>query len=731
MRPHVEANPDDIDLVTLGTTLRRALPRLLVLTLIAGALTFLALSTIAPRYVAQAELGIVAKGGNNPFTAPTAGTSAETLSTRMDEKAVNTHVRAIQSTDLLETVAKELRLAGRPEFNPVLGPVDTFSGILRAIGLSNPQASLSEQDRVLNEIAKRLVVYAPKDSRAITISFTSIDPQLAADFANLLANAYRSKLASASVAETTAVQDKLAPRIAKLQDEVATEEARIADFRSSAGLHRGGSQKTPINEQQLGEVTTELTRVKSARTAAEARARSARDLMRRGNPEVIPEVQKSPLIQNLISQRVSVEREMLRRAASLKPAHPVMKQLNADLSAINRQISGEIANIVSSLDKEAFVAAEQEQSVVASLDKLKTTVAVNTTDEVELRRLEAMAEAKRSELARLQAQFEANRAGSENGAVPVEAQIITLARPPSIPSFPRKMPYSLLAALAMLLIGTAVVITAGLTRGARSAGSAIAEELPDTKASAASESLRQEIATAARMQPPVPAGPQSLAAKEQDGPGMDEPVPTDLTVVHSAEDLASHLLQTGNASSAGFRTLLASRLDSEECAANAVAIASELNAAGKKTIIIDWSLDGGGIARQLRLPTAPGFVELLKGRSSFADVVRWIPGTEVHVIASGWAFAEGPEGLDADQLNLILDALDEAYDHILLISQYQPARVLFEAIQGRFDAGILSSAANDRQLVTGRKPGTFLGFDVTDIELFRLETQALARGTAA
>ena len=81
-------------------------------------------------------------------------------------------------------------------------------------------------------------------------------------------------------------------------------------------------------------------------------------------------------------------------------------------------------------------------------------------------------------------------------------------------------------------------------------------------------------------------------------------------------------------------------------------------------------------------------MELLKGNASFADVVRWIPETQVHFIPSGWAFAEGPEGLDADQLNLILDALDEAYDQIIVVGQYENARVLFEAIQGRFDAGI-------------------------------------------
>ena len=45
---------------------------------------------------------------------------------------------------------------------------------------------------------------------------------------------------------------------------------------------------------------------------------------------------------------------------------------------------------------------------------------------------------------------------------------------------------------------------------------------------------------------------------------------------------------------------------------------------------------------------------------------------------------------------------------------------LFEAILGRFDAGIIVSEPRRRSLTPDRA-GSFLGFEVTDIELFRLE----------
>ena len=76
--------------------------------------------------------------------------------------------------------------------------------------------------------------------------------------------------------------------------------------------------------------------------------------------------------------------------------------------------------------------------------------------------------------------------------------------------------------------------------------------------------------------------------------------------------------------------------------------------------------------------------------------------------------------LDSQKLNLLLDALDEAYDQIIVVSKLTDARALFEAIQGRFDAGVSVADAMRNTSVVQDPPGTFLGFEVTDINLIRL-----------
>ena len=101
----------------------------------------------------------------------------------------------------------------------------------------------------------------------------------------------------------------------------------------------------------------------TARAEAEARAREAREIAARGAGETLPDVQKSQLVPRLVEQRVRVERQIAELSATLLPAHPRMKQLNADLAGLNRQIRTEVGKIVDGLEREAKVSAMREDGV--------------------------------------------------------------------------------------------------------------------------------------------------------------------------------------------------------------------------------------------------------------------------------------------------------------------------------------------------------------------------------
>ena len=675
------ASPNDIDISAVWRSLRRALPKLILLSLVTGGIAYAVLSTFPPRYTSEAQIQVVVpKDGSER--------SFESVASRLDKEAINTHLRSLESPDLALQIIAEEKLAANPEFNSALRPPSKLDRVLKAFDLGNINEE-SEQDRVLKAFYKRLEIYSPKDSRVIGIRFTSDDPQLAATVANRLAETYRTLLATRTLSATDDVQKALQPKIDKLVKEVADAEEAVESFRAQANIFKGGPNNTGLNQQQLGDITAELTKAQSARSEADARAQSVREMVRAGNAESLPDVQRSPLIQNLVQQRVRVQRQLSELSATLLPAHPRMRQLRADLDGLQRQIKSEVGKIVEGIEKSASIAASREASVRQSLDQMKKQVVGTGNDEVQLRQLEAVAKSKRAELDRLQARFEANRVSADRRAVPIEAQIVSLARPTSIPSFPKPLQYSLLVAMATLLFGIAIVITRALFKAARAA---------------------PEMAQRT--------GREAASARGASAPAFARDA-TSVHVVQSIGDLAYQLVSHPQ-DIGGFRALMTGATDQIDAATEAIELVKAMAEAGADVMLVDWSPEGHGIAERMGADPHAGLNELLQGKAKFEDVVTRVPASGAHFIPAGTAVLDRDTLLDPDQLNLTLDALDTAYDHIVVVARNDVARALFEAILGRFDAGIIVSEPA-RRSTAADVPGSFLGFEVADIALFRLE----------
>ena len=61
------------------------------------------------------------------------------------------------------------------------------------------------------------------------------------------------------------------------------------------------------------------------------------------------DVLKSTLIQNLLEQRVQVQRTLAEFSATLLPSHPRLKQLNSELSGLRHQIRKEARKVEATL----------------------------------------------------------------------------------------------------------------------------------------------------------------------------------------------------------------------------------------------------------------------------------------------------------------------------------------------------------------------------------------------
>ncbi|TIR46281.1 MAG: chain-length determining protein, partial [Mesorhizobium sp.] len=153
------------------------------------------------------------------------------------------------------------------------------------------------EERVLKAMHDKLNVYGVEKSRVIAVEFSSNNPKLAAQVADAIAQAYLASKGIAKMESNTAATGFLGPEITDLQNRVKDAEAKVAAYRAQSDLLMGGNNSV-LATQQLSELSSELSRVRANRAAAEATADSVRKALQNGGTlDSVPEVLSSELIQ--------------------------------------------------------------------------------------------------------------------------------------------------------------------------------------------------------------------------------------------------------------------------------------------------------------------------------------------------------------------------------------------------------------------------------------------------
>jgi len=674
--------------------------------IVASVFTFALVSSIAPRYQAETQLTITAKSTNSYGTGKNDARAAAAVTPRLDPAAINTHVRALMAPDLLLKVGLSLNLAQRAEFNSAVGTVDTFGAIQRIFGLGLPHPGETDDSRMLSALQRNLTVSAARESRFLTIRFTSTDPQIAADVANAIAANYRKSLQEFPVPETNEAVAALLPKIKHLNREVFSAEAAAKRFRAETDQLIGGATSLTLHQQRLTALNADLVKAEAERSKSEARLSAARELSSNGAADTLLEVRNSRIIQDLSGQRLRVERQVNEASAVLLPAHPHMRQLNADLTGARRSLNTAIRTIVNSISKEVRLAQVRTRQIRSQIAGLKQQALARSGDEAKLHSLEATALSKRNELQRLQKQLEDNRTVVGTNRVP----IVSNTRANKAAVFPKKASLTLLAMAATLMLGLFFVIG----RALMAAGSSAPHNRRASDKAGPKINAQSDI-TDGRMSVDV-----SDAELEPKLAGSRTGVPRSATPVRNISALTAYARRFISAQSqeGAFRLLIAGEINDIDPSDEAIELAAELSDAGARVLLIDWALSGVPLLDDIDVGNAASLAELIDERARFEDALLPLPDTNVHYVYASRQVGE-PQLRDEAGLNLVLDAFDEAYDHVVVFGRYDDACALFETIEGRFD--VVMIVLNGPAPAAGRNNDQFLGFEVADIEIIHHE----------
>ena len=652
----------DIDLGRLFGALWRDKLRILLGALLLTAVVFVLLSLVTPKY--QSDARVLIETSESIFTRPDRNQAEPGEASLLDQEGVASQVEILTSTDLLMQVAEDLELARNEEFNDALSMSSLKAGLV-ALGLISDPAEIAVEKRVLDSVRDRLEVFAVPDSRVIVIEFRSSDKELAARFANALAEAYLALESRAELENTGAAATYLAGEIRELQDSVREAEAAVAAFRASSDLLIGQNDEV-LATQQLTELASELSRVKADRSSAEARARTVRVALDSGaSIDALPEVVESPLIARLREREIALKAEIAELSTTLLPGHPRIQALRSQTGDLSRQIETEARKILIGLQNQAEIARLRERELNGDLNELKAASASASERSVELNALEREADAQRALLESYLVRFREARSRDEGQYAPANARLISRAVVPSEPAFPRMVPMvgaTFFVSLIVMMLATLVreLFSGRAFVPAAGAVTAPAVAAAAEKPEAATPAEPPTVVPAPVPEPvaadePAPRAPAAAVQPEPETPQQDEADDES----YSVAALVDTLINTG-----ADRAIIVSP-EGDVGAAASVAVVRTLANYNLRAILID--LTGAGAASKLMIedPDCPGITDLLCASSSYSDVIYPDTVTDAHIIPTGTA-DQVRAMRAADRLPIILDALVSAYDIVIV-----------------------------------------------------------------
>lgn len=444
----VETPADPGDLTQLIATFRRRSRVFVAVAVIILAAVVLVTFQQTPRYTATANVMIdTRKRDVTDIQEVLSGLPA-------DSSVVDTEVEILKSRSLAERVVNALELDRDPEFNgalrkvsPIRAIIGAPANLLSALFASRPQQSAIDQqsaaairatkthEAVVDHVLGRLSVRRSGLTYVINIGFELTDPAKAARIANTFADRYLTEQLEAKYEATQQATQWLNERLAELQPQVSQAEAAVEAYKAQHGLL--ASVGSSLTEQEISNLNTQLAQAQADQAERGARLRTAQQVLATGaSGDTLSGPLNSPTVAQLRAQGAELSSKFADLETKYGPRHPEVQRAQRALADNAVQIKQEIARQVSSLQAEDQVARQRVASLEGSLSQSKGALIGNNQASVELADLQRRANAASTLYDSLLAR--AKQTSTDQGSQQSDARVVSRAKIPNQPSFPKK-----------------------------------------------------------------------------------------------------------------------------------------------------------------------------------------------------------------------------------------------------------------------------------------------------
>lgn len=584
--------------------------------------------------------------------------------TPLDTTQVETQVEVLKSDGIGLAVVREMRLTEDPEF------VGSGAGLW---GTDNSaQSAESRLSQALVTLLRQRTITRVGRTYVLDIAFTSLSPDRAAQIANGIAEAYIVDQLESKYQATRRASKWLQDRITELREQVSAVDRAVLDYKEKNKIFdiavapaAGGSSASArsLEEQQLAEISSQLSTARAASTEAKARLDRIQEVLKMGIPDAsVVDSLRSEIVIRLRNQYLDLATREGLLSQRYGSDHQAAINVRAQMEQIRQSVTDELRRIAESTKSEYEIATAREQSLKDKLADMVSDARITNRERIGLRELESNAQAIHTIYdSFLQRYMEA----IQQQSFPItESRVISAAGAPKQKSSPRTSVVLGLATVMGLVLSLAV---AGLRealdpvfRSRRQVQETLQVKclavVPLLDAPPQSRLLRPWRRSAVQdVAPPA-------AADAMFGRALLDPSSLFAASLRSIK-VAVDVSTAGQRSRVVGLLSMAPNEGKSTIASNFAELVAHL---GKKVILIDGDLRNPTISRAMAADATSGLLEVLAGTIELQAAVRTERGLAFLPTIIGPRDVRGSELLGSESLKLLIDQLRETYDYIII-----------------------------------------------------------------
>jgi polysaccharide biosynthesis transport protein len=601
------ANTIDLDVVLAAA--RRQWKAVVIATLAALLLAVGYIFVATPIYTSAADILI----DSRQFGA--VESSRDSADLTFNQAAIDSQVEVIKSEKIALSVIRKLKLADDPEFADAGLIAKLIAAIIQRIPFDLGRSGDETQDRqlvlerrALKNFQKLMQVKRVEKTFVLNVEFSSRSAAKAAGIANAIADAYLLDHLDAKYDATRRAGLWLQERIGQLRQSTYQADVAVAKFKEENKLI--GARGSLINEQQLGELNSQLTIARSETARAQARYEIIQSLIKSKRADAaVTDSLNNPVMTDLRNKYLKASKRVADLAARVGENHDSVVNLRSEAQQYEKQIFEELGRIAETYVSDLHIARAREQSLAESLSNLMGANADDNITAASLREKEREAESFRILYQNFLQRYQE---ATQQQSFPItEARVITAATRSLSPSKPRKLLITAIGAAGGLCLGVGL----GMLREYRDRGFRTSDQIRDE--------------TGLEFLGVIPLiGTEELAARE-DTELLRVSVTCPLSkladtlrTVKVAVDLnprseLSHIIGIVSAGAGEGKSMISANL------------AILLGSMGSPTLLVDGDLRQSGLTKAVGVETGRSLVDAVTGGAPMSAVTMRLPEQNV------------------------------------------------------------------------------------------------------